>query len=78
MTRRHQGGLMASTYSARLRLGLQTNGENTTTWGTRANGVFSRIDDAIAGVASVALASDANYNSLRTTALRTKPVRLFW
>lgn len=52
---------MASQYSSRLRLELQTNGENTTTWGTRANAVFSRIDDAIAGVANVAIPSDASY-----------------
>jgi hypothetical protein len=52
---------MASTYSTRLRLELQTNGENTTTWGTKANNVFRRIEESIAGIASVAMASDANY-----------------
>lgn len=51
---------MPSTYSTSLRLELQATGENNNTWGTNANGVFSRIDEAIAGVASVSM-TDANY-----------------
>lgn len=52
---------MPSTYSDRLRFELQGNGENSGNWGTLANGVFNRIDEAIAGVAQVAMPSDANY-----------------
>lgn len=52
---------MASSYSQRLRVELQGNGENTTQWGTKANNVFRRFDDAIAGVAAVAMPSDASY-----------------
>ena len=44
---------MASTYSTALRLELQANGENSNTWGTKANGVFQRIEEAIAGIATV-------------------------
>lgn len=46
---------MPSTYSTRLRLELQATGENQTTWGEKANAVFSRLDDAIAGVVSINL-----------------------
>jgi hypothetical protein len=52
---------MASTYSSRLRLELQTTGENRSTWGTKANNVFSRIEDSVAGSASVDM-SDGNYS----------------
>lgn len=56
---------MPSTYSSNLRLELQATGENTATWGTKANAVFELIEDAIAGYKSIAL-SDANY-TLTTT-----------
>ena len=45
---------MASTYSDRLRLELQTNGENSNSWGTQLNSALSRIDDSIAGMATIA------------------------
>lgn len=51
---------MPSTYSPRLRLELQATGENRSTWGTKANNVFRRIEDSIAGYTTIA-ASDANY-----------------
>lgn len=50
---------MASTYSDRLRLELQATGENSATWGTKANTVFELIDEAIAGFLSIAM-GDAN------------------
>lgn len=50
---------MPSTYTPKLRLELQATGENRSTWGTNANQVFSRIEDAIAGLVSVPMA-DAN------------------
>lgn len=53
---------MASSYSSRLRVELQGNGENGAGWGTKANNVFRRFDDAIAGVAAVAMPSDASYS----------------
>lgn len=50
---------MPSTYTSRLRLELQATGENRTTWGINANQVFSRIEEAIAGMSTVAM-GDAN------------------
>lgn len=47
---------MPSTYSDRLRLELQATGENSGTWGTKANTVFSLIDEAIAGYLEIAMA----------------------
>jgi hypothetical protein len=53
-------------YTGRLRLSIQDLNENTDNWGSVLNtGVFQLIDDAIAGVASVALV-DGN-NTLSTT-----------
>ena len=54
---------MPSTYTSRLRLELQATGENRTTWGINANQVFSRIEEAIAGMAQVAM-GDANSSAL--------------
>lgn len=48
---------MPSTYSSNLRLELQATGENTSTWGVRANNDFELIEDAIAGYVSVAMAN---------------------
>lgn len=52
---------MPSTYTTNLRLQLMATGENRTTWGVKANEVFSDLDAAIAGRANVAMPSDANY-----------------
>lgn len=46
---------MPSTYSDRLRLELQASGENRTTWGTKANNVFRRVDEAVAGFLSLTM-----------------------
>ena len=51
---------MPSTYSTRLRLELQATGENQVTWGDKANAVFSRLDDAIAGVVSINLGTSTS------------------
>jgi len=51
---------MPSTYSTRLRLELQAAGENQNTWGDKANAVFSRLDDAIAGIAVVSLGTSVS------------------
>jgi len=65
---------MPSTYSSNLRLELQATGENTATWGTKANNTFEKIEDAICGYVSVAL-SDANY-SLTTVNGTTDEARM--
>ncbi len=44
---------MPSSYSARLRFELQFTGENVNTWGVRLNTVVTRVDFAIAGMATV-------------------------
>lgn len=51
---------MPSSYTSRLRLELQASGENTSTWGTRANGVFSLVEEAICGMSTIAM-SNADY-----------------
>lgn len=52
---------MASTYSTILRLTYPTTGDLAGTWGTIVNtGVTALVEDALAGVASIAMA-DANY-----------------
>lgn len=56
---------MPSTYSTELKLELQATGENRSTWGTKANTVFTLLEDAIAGTSAITL-SDGNY-SLTTT-----------
>lgn len=51
---------MPSTYSTRLRLELQATGENATTWGVKANAVFQRLEDALAGVANISLGTSVS------------------
>ena len=50
---------MASTYSSQLRLELMANGENSGTWGTKTNTTLDLIEDAIAGMATVAVTGGA-------------------
>ena len=45
---------MPSTFSPELRLELQANGENSSTWGTKTNTNLQLIEDAISGMASIA------------------------
>lgn len=53
---------MASTYSPQLRLELIATGEQSGTWGVTTNSnLGTLIEQAIAGVASVSMGSDANY-----------------
>lgn len=47
---------MPSTYTGSLGLELQANGENNSTWGTKANTVFSLLEEATSGYVSVAIA----------------------
>jgi hypothetical protein len=44
---------MPSSYSASLRFELQFTGENVNTWGVHLNSAISRIDYAIAGIATI-------------------------
>ena len=48
---------MASTYSSRLNLELQTTGENSGTWGTITNNNLQKLEAAVKGYVSVAIAS---------------------
>jgi len=48
---------MASTYSSALNLELQTTGENSGTWGTIVNNNLQKLESAVKGYVSVAIAS---------------------
>ena len=48
---------MASTYSSTLNLELQASGENSGTWGTIINNNLTKVESAIKGYVSVAIAS---------------------
>jgi len=48
---------MASTYSSRLNLEIQTTGENSGTWGTITNNNLQKLEAAVKGYVSVAIAS---------------------
>lgn len=50
---------MASTYSSQLRLELMADGENSGTWGSKTNTGLNLIEDAIAGMATVAVTGGA-------------------
>lgn len=47
---------MASTFTTRLRLEKQGDGENDSTWGDKVNLVFDLLDDAIAGYEAISVA----------------------
>jgi len=51
---------MASTYSSTLNLELQTTGENSGTWGTITNNNLQKLESAIKGYVSVAIASTSD------------------
>ena len=49
---------MASTFTSRIRLNKQGDGDNPNSWGVVLNdGVISLVDDAIAGYTTVSLGS---------------------
>tara|TARA_R100001594_G_scaffold50548_1_gene83756 strand:+ start:1595 stop:2728 length:1134 start_codon:yes stop_codon:yes gene_type:complete len=53
---------MSSTYTSRIKLELQADGENANTWGQRLNNnVIQLVDDAVAAYTTIALAGDASY-----------------
>ncbi|MFG6573210.1 hypothetical protein ACGYLO_16575 [Sulfitobacter sp. 1A13353] len=49
---------MPSTYTDRLGLELQADGENLNTWGDKVNTVFELVDEAVGGYAEVAITGD--------------------
>ena len=51
---------MASTYSSILNLEIQTTGENSGTWGTITNNNMQKLESAIKGYVSVAIASTSD------------------
>ena len=51
---------MASTYSSILNLELQATGENSGTWGTIVNNNLQKLESAIKGYVSVAVASTSD------------------
>jgi hypothetical protein len=51
---------MASTYSSTLNLELQTTGENSGTWGTITNNNLQKLESAVKGYVSVAIASTSD------------------
>jgi hypothetical protein len=51
---------MASTYSSTLNLELQASGENSGTWGTITNNNLQKIESAVKGYVSVAIASTSD------------------
>lgn len=61
---------MASTYTTRLRLEKQANGENDTTWGDKLNTVFDLLDEARGGflAKSVAGGSDVTLTANNASA----------
>jgi hypothetical protein len=67
---------MASTYSSTLRLELQATGENRGAWGTRANTDFTLVDEAIAGLKTIAM-SDANKTLTASNALSDEARPMF-
>jgi len=53
---------MTTTYTDNLRLAIQGLGDNNNTWGAIANnGVFERLEDAIAGMVSLNLTGNGDY-----------------
>lgn len=49
---------MPSTFSTRLAVELQANGENLSTWGVKANTGFKLLEEAISGYAAVAISGN--------------------
>lgn len=51
---------MPSTASTLLKVELQAAGENSNSWGTKANAVFSRLEEGIAATTAVVMAGGTN------------------
>lgn len=66
---------MPSTASTLLKVELQAAGENNNSWGTKANAVFSRLEEGIAATTSVVMAagtttlSDTQYSANESRAM---------
>lgn len=59
---------MPSSYSVSLRFELQFDGENVNTWGDKLNAALSRVDESIAGWATIALAGNLSLSSANGSA----------
>lgn len=57
---------MGSTYTVSHRFELQGSGENLNSWGTRLNTALTRIDFAVAGLATVALTGNYTLTASNT------------
>ena len=51
---------MASTFSSSLNLELQATGENSGSWGTKTNNNLEKLESAIKGYVSIAVASTSD------------------
>ncbi len=51
---------MASSYSSSLNLELQATGENSGSWGTKTNNNLQKLESAVKGYVSVAIASTSD------------------
>jgi len=54
---------MASSPSALLGLELQADGENLDAWGQKLNGLFSRMEEAVTGIVSIAVEANVSLTS---------------
>lgn len=59
---------MPSSYSASLRLELQFDGENVNTWGDKLNAALQRLDESVAGWATIALSGSISLTTANGTA----------
>ena len=61
---------MVASYTSRLRLVKQGDGDNPNTWGTVLNdGMISLVDDAIAGYTTTNVANTESWNGTSLTEL---------
>jgi len=58
---------MASTYTSRLKLERQADGENSGNWGNLVNYVLNRIDSTVRGYVAVSVAGTANVTLVSNT-----------
>lgn len=69
---------MPSTYTDKLGLELQETGEGLNAWGLRLNNALTLVDDAIAGIAPIALTGNYTLtNTLNMINEARKPILLF-
>lgn len=71
---------MPSTFTERLRLEVQADGENATTWGQKANAVFELLDEGVDGFLAIDVSGGSNVtlsaNNAATDQSRQRVLRL--